>query len=120
MKIYTHGGREYRIPGSLNDFQLAMYIHLIDWKWKFLSPEPGTYHHKGEDIPYDALLPSELKSKLLPLHESIVEQFITHQKKFPFKTHTFIGHMASSQAACANLFLPLLKYPSEAAQVLKK
>ena len=27
--------------------------------------------------------------------------------------------MASSQAACANLFLPLLKYPVEAARVLR-
>jgi hypothetical protein len=119
MKTYLHNGREYRLPGGLNDFQLDLHIHLIDWKWKHLTREPGTYQHKGKDILYDAILPAELKSKLLPVHPSIVDQFVSHQKKFPFKTHTFIGHMASSQAACANLFLPLMMYPAEAALVLQ-
>jgi hypothetical protein len=119
MKIYRRKGREYRLPGVLNDFQLEMYLHLIDWKWKHLTTEPGIYHHNGKDIPYDAILPAELKSRLLPIHPSIIDQFLSHQEKFPFKTHTFVGHMASSQAACANLFLPLLMYPDQAARVLQ-
>jgi len=70
-------------------------------------------------MPYDAILPTSLMRKLLLVHESIVYAFVSHQKRFPFKTHKFIGHMASSQADCVNLFLTLLKYPEEATQVLQ-
>lgn len=115
MKIYTCNGSTYRLPDGLSDFQIDMYIHLIDWKWKYLTKEPGYYR----GIPYDAILPADLKRKLLPIHESIANEFVSHQKRFPFKTHKFIGHMASSQASCANLFLPLLQHPEEAAQVLQ-
>jgi hypothetical protein len=41
-----------------------------------------------------------------------------HHERFPFKYHRFAGHMASSQAACANLFLPILKDPDIGAKVL--
>ena len=115
MKIVECNGAAYRLPGGLSDFQHEMYIHLIDWKWEHLTREPGYYR----GMPYDALLPDHVKEQLLLLHPSIVNAFIAHQKNFPFKKHKFINHMASSQAACANLFLPLLKYPVEAARVLR-
>jgi hypothetical protein len=115
MKILEHNNETYRLPGGLRDFQQEMYIHLIDWKWEHLTREPGYYR----GMPYDALLPDHVREQLLLLHPSIVDTFIAHQKKFPFKKHRFINHMASSQAACANLFLPILKYPAEAAHVLR-
>lgn len=115
MIIIERDGISYRVPDGLNEFQQEMYIHLIDWKWKHLTTEPGFYR----GVPYDALLPDRLKEQLPLFYESIVDAFIAHQKHFPFKKHKFINHMASSQAACANLFLPILKYPAEAAQVLQ-
>jgi hypothetical protein len=115
MITLENNGFSYRLPGGLSDFQQKMYIHLIDWKWKHLTTEPGFYR----GAPYDALLPDQVREQPLLLHPSIVDAFITHQKNFPFKQHKFINHMASSQAACANLFLPLLKYPVEAARVLR-
>ena len=115
MEIIERNNASYRLPGGLSIFQQEMYIHLIDWKWKNLTTEPGHYHGTS----YDALLPDHVKEQLLLLHPSVVDAFNTHQKKFPFKKHKFINHMASSQAACANLFLPLLKYPLEAACVLQ-
>jgi hypothetical protein len=115
MKIVERNHESYRLPGGLSDFQQELYIHLIDWKWQHLTREPGIYRGK----PYDALLPDAVREQLLLLHPSIVDAFITHQKNFPFKKHKFISHMASSQAACANLFLPILQYPVEAACVLQ-
>ena len=115
MKTYLINDSSYRLPDALTDFQLDMYVHLVNWKWNHLTQEPG--YHNG--IPYDALLPKELEAKHHPLYQPVIDVFLSHQKKFPFKVHTFIGHMASSQAACANLFLPLLQYPDIAAQILR-
>jgi len=30
-----------RLPGSLNPFQQKLYIHLINWKWRHITREPG-------------------------------------------------------------------------------
>ena len=92
-----------------------MYIHLIGWKWEHLTIEPGYYRGKT----YDALLPDSIREKLLTIYGPVRDDFNSHYTKFPFKKHRFINHIASSQAACVNLFLPLLKYPNEAAQVLQ-
>ncbi len=115
MRVHTHNGLPYRLPNELNDFQMAMYIHLIDWKRSHLTEEPG--YHGGH--PYDAVLPDEFRKQYQPIYPPIVERFLSHQRRFPFKTHKFIGHMASSQAACASLFLPLLQHPDAAAEVLR-
>jgi hypothetical protein len=114
MKIYEIDGKKYRLPNELSDFQIQMYVHLINWKWAHLTQEPGLYIH----TPYDALLPDEIKAQHDPLYNPIKERFLDHQQKFQFKSHKFLGHMASSQAACVNLFLPLLKDPLIAAKVL--
>ena len=114
MKIYEIDGKKYRLPNEQFDFQLRMYVHLINWKWAHLTREPGSF----KNALYDAFLPDEFKSQLYPLYRPIKERFLDHQRKFPFKSHLYFGHMASSQAACANLFLPLLKDPLIAARVL--
>jgi hypothetical protein len=114
MKIYEIGGNKYRLPGGLSDFQVQMYVHLINWKWAHLTKEPGFF----KNTPYDALLPDEVKNQFQTLYGPIKERFLDHQQKFPFKSHKFLGHMASSQAACINLFLPLLEDPKIAIKVL--
>lgn len=107
MKIYEIDGKEYRLPNNLNDFQLEMYTHLINWKWDHLTKEAGY----DKNIAYDAVLPDAFKEHNDLLYNPIKDRFLDHQKKFLFKSHKFIDHMASSQAACANLFLPILKDP---------
>lgn len=114
MKICETSGKKYQLPNSLSDFQLQMYTHLINWKWDHLTQEPGYF----KNAPYDAFLPEELISQHSMLYGPIKERFLDHQRKFPFKSHKFLGHMASSQAACVNLFLPLLENPQIAAEVL--
>ena len=116
MKVYKIDGKEYRLPSELTNFQLKMYVHLINWKWAHLTQEPGFY--RGAH--YDSLLPDELKAQYFPLYRPIKKRFLDHQQKFPFKSHKFFGHMASSQAACVNLFLPILKDPNIAAMILGK
>ncbi len=115
MKIIESNGKQYRIPAGLSKFQQEMYIHLINWKWDHVTEEPGCYRGNL----YDALLPDNIREKLLTIYAPIRDDFKSHYTKFPFKKHKFINHIASSQAACANLFLPLLKYPNEAARVLQ-
>jgi hypothetical protein len=115
MKVYRINGKYYKIPNTLNDFQFKMYIHLVNWKWTNLTKEPGFFRN----TPYDSLLPDEFRKQYAPLYSPIIKKFLDHQQKFPFKSHRFLGHMASSQAACANLFLPILKDPIIATKILK-
>ena len=114
MKEYTVDGRTYRLAGGLTDFQLGLYMHLVDWKRAHLTEECGCHKHEGRLIPYDSMLPAELKEELQPLYRPIVGRVRTHQQRFPFKLHKFAGHMASSQMACINLFVPLLQHPEVA------
>jgi len=105
---------EYLMPKTLSPFQEAMYKHLIDWKWKNITRKAGEY--AGHE--YDAVLPESYKDKLPHLYEPIRQLFLGHQKRFHFKTHKFADHMASSQIACANLFLPIMAHPDVAPQIL--
>jgi hypothetical protein len=114
MRFYELEGRGYRLPDTLSDFQLQMYVHLINWKWANLTREPGY----SRQLAYDAMLPDEFKAQLYPLYRPIAARFLEHQRNFPFKSHHYLGHMASSQAACANLFLPIMQDPLIAARVL--
>lgn len=92
-----------------------MYKHLIEYKWNVLKiKEPGQYAGRI----YDAVLPDNLTSKLPHLYEPVLQRFRDHQKKFYFKTHKFADHMASSQIACANLFLPIMANPYDAPGIL--
>jgi len=113
-------GKEYRLPGSLNEFQTAMYVHLINYKWDVLGiPDPGEYKRKGKTYLYDAMFPQDVQDELHPLHRPILDRFLEHQRNYPFKLHPMAKHMASSQLACANLFLPLMIFPEAAAEVLR-
>lgn len=116
MKIYEIDGKRYHLPNNLTSFQLKMYVHLINWKWDNITHKPG--YNNG--ILYDAFFPDELEEKLFPLYPPLKERFLEHQIKFSFKYHNYFRHMASSQAACVNLFLPILKDPNVATKILGK
>jgi hypothetical protein len=103
---------KYKVPPVMTNFQLALYLHLIEWKWKNLTKVPGKY--KG--IEYDVILPDEFKKNHYPLYQPIVSELAKHQ----FKLHKHFGHMASSQAACLNLFIPILRNNKTANLILPK
>ncbi len=105
----------YTIPVQLNDFQRSMYLHLCEWKARNITDQPGSFGGKM----YDVILPGSMQKGLPHLYGPARVRFLAHQKKFPFKTHKFAGHMASSQIACANLFLPILENPVAAAPILR-
>lgn len=107
MKIITVDGAHYRLPNSLNTFQMEMYVHLINWKWQHVTVEPG----KDGGIQYDAILPESCNAQFPMLYPGIVGGLQAHLLKFPFRIHTYFHHMASSQAANINLFLPVLLNP---------
>ena len=111
MKEFTVNGKNYRMPNILNPFQEAIYVHLIDWKWKHITEEEGYYTHRGRKIPYDAILPESVKKDFPVIYPEVVDALKQHHEKFYFKLHQHFNHMASSQAANANLFLPLLLHP---------
>ena len=107
MNVITVDEQAYRLPGSQNDFQQAMYIHLINWKWAHITRDPGLL--RGHV--YDAVLPDRYIGQYLMLYPEIVPVLNRHLQKFPFNIHTYFNHMASSQAANINLFLPILYHP---------
>lgn len=111
MKVVKVDKKDYRLPGNLSSFQLKMYVHLINWKWEHITEEPGHYEHKGNLIPYDAILPSAMVDDLRVIYPPVVEELRRHRGKNPFRIHTHFNHMASSQAANVNLFLPILLHP---------
>lgn len=51
--------QKYKLPQQLTDFQLSLYIHLIEWKWKYLTKNPGKH---GLHF-YDAILPKQFKDE---------------------------------------------------------
>lgn len=103
--------KTYRLPTRLNNFQRKIYKHLIDWKCKNITTDPGYF----KDNPYDAILPEEFVGKFPHIYPPIIPMLQKHK----FKFHKFFNHMVSSQAACINLFLPLMQYPDKAAEVLR-
>ena len=119
MKEFIINGKNYRMPNILNPFQQAMYIHLINWKWKNITEEEGYYIHGGLKMPYDAILPESVKKAFPIIYPDVVDALKQHHKKFYFKLHLHFNHMASSQAANANLFLPVLLHP-RANEVLRQ
>lgn len=57
MKVPESIKGKYKTPSALTEFQLKMYIHLIEWKWKHLTTDWGE-HDGGK---YGAILPEEYK-----------------------------------------------------------
>lgn len=113
MKKYEIDGQEYWLPSRLNDFQLQMYVHLINWKWKHITRERGL----SGGLEYDAILPDRYADALKVVYPDIIPAVKAHQSKFLFRIHKFFNHMASSQAANINLFIPILTH-RDANQVL--
>lgn len=112
MRTETIDGNTYRLPNTLTPFQKEMYIHLINWKWNELNvKQPGIYKHKGQNIEYDAILPNSVQKKYPLLFLGLINEITKHRKKYYFKLHQHFNHMASSQAANVNLFLPILIHP---------
>jgi hypothetical protein len=81
---------------------------LIDWKWKNITTDVGY----DRSHPYDAILPEPYASELRVLYPGIVARMRGHHHDFPFHIHKYFNHMASSQAANLNLFLPILIHPN--------
>jgi hypothetical protein len=115
MKVLKQNGKIYRIPSQLNQFQERLYLHLIDWKWKHITVRPGSYR----GLLYDAILPDDIAERRPLLYPRIRILMEDHLERFPFRVHKFFNHMASSQAANINLFLPILQHP-QAASVLRQ
>ena len=106
MKTITRDGQTYRLPGNLTPFQQELYVHLINWKWRNITKEPGIY----EGIAYDAILPEacQREQEWPHLYPDIVTELQRHLSRNDFRIHKHFYHMASSQAATINLFLPVL------------
>lgn len=112
MKTVTRDGQMYRLPGALSLFQQELYLRLIDWKWRYITREAGT----SGGIAYDAILPElyQRESRWPHLYPAIIDELRRHRVRNPFRIHRHFYHMASSQAANTNLFLPLLLHPAAA------
>lgn len=108
MRVFHVDGLDYRLPDAPNSFQKEMYIHLINWKWKYITKEAGFNKYKGQWIYYDAMFPDYLADDFPMLFPKIVPKFKDHHANYPFRIHKYFFHMASSQAANINLFLPIL------------
>jgi hypothetical protein len=115
MKTLTVNSQNYRLPGMLNPFQQKLYIHLINWKWAHITHDAGMA--RGEN--YDAILPEEYADQFPIIYPEIVPALKEHLQKFPFRIHVHFNHMASSQAANLNLFLPILRSPNASAVLSK-
>jgi hypothetical protein len=111
MQTRTIDGHDYRLPNTLNPFQEQLYVHLINWKWQHVTREPGYYR----GTPYDALLPDTCAGTYPMLYPAVKGALERHLRTYPFRIHKFFNHMASSQAANLNLFLPLLLHPDAGA-----
>ena len=107
------------MPSKLTDFQQQIYKHLIDWKHTHITTEPGEY--KGNT--YDLMFPNSYcqKEKISPIIYSKLHNEIKEIQKgeFAYKVHLMSFHMASSQCACINLFLPIL-LDSNADKIISK
>jgi hypothetical protein len=90
-----------------------MYTHLINWKWSHITKDPGEHLYRGRPIPYDAILPDRYrKQEQFPhVYEPVTEHLLRHRRNNPFRIHKHFYHMASSQVANLNLFLPILHSP---------
>ena len=111
MKTKSVAKKEYKLPGSLTKFQKELYEHLIDWKWKHITTEPGTYKRGEKVYEYDAILPLSVHENLPLIYPKILADLKMHKVDYPFKYHKHFYHMASSQAANINLFMPILLLP---------
>jgi len=102
------------LRSGLNAFQRELYDHLIAWKRKYVTTVPGIYRGKEND----SFLPEAIQDSWPFIYPESRDALRGHLKLYPFRLHQFFHHVASSQAANINLFLPLLRHP-QAAVVLR-
>ena len=108
MPTISSNGKKYQLSGTLNPFQLEMQIHLVDWKREnYPTIKPGMYR----DHPNDAIILDDIASELPMIYTPIREELRQHIEKTHFRLHKHFNHVASSQAANINLFLPVVTHP---------
>lgn len=113
----SDNAKTYRMSSGLNEFQEKLYRHLIEYKWNILGiKEPGTY--KGRT--YDYMFPKSYEKGYSPvLYNKLHSELdMLQNSRYRFKVHIMAYHMASSQCACINLFMPVLLDPN-ASEILK-
>lgn len=96
---------------SYQDFQHKVYSYLIKYKKENLNiNDKGT---SARGVEHDCLLPKPYCDAQLPvmLYDGIKETVKDIQaSKFAYKAHLAASvHVASSQTACINLFVPILE-----------
>ena len=95
-----------------NYFKDRIYSYLVAYKERRITKKRGTY--KG--IEYPEFLPEEYCNDDVPamLYKGIKGTVTEIQKsEFKYKPHIFANkHVASSQTACVNLFVPVLESES--------
>lgn len=106
---------------SYNDFRQKIYSYLINYKKEVLRIESKGVSARGGE--HDCLLPQPYRDANIPvmLYEGIkttVEEI--QASDFAYKPHLAASaHVASSQTACLNLFVPILE-SEHADQILKE
>jgi len=107
---YTDGEIDYYLSSRMNNFQRDLYIHLADWKRAQKDNQQGYYRGQKNDLIFADTM-DEYFHIFQPARKTV--------QNLQFKKHKFFRHMASSQAACINLFVPLLQYPALAANIFR-
>lgn len=106
---------------SYQDFQQKVYSYLIKYKKENLKIDGKGISARG--IEHDCLFPKPYCNAKIPvmLYEGIKATVKDIQEsKFAFKPHIAASvHVASSQTACVNLFVPILE-SEYADQILEK
>lgn len=97
-------GVKYYLPNKLTSEQETIYVHIIDWKRKYITTQRGLYrgHEYDAIFPSNTTIPAMMYKPIIPLLEKM------QQSDFAYKPHKFAYHAISSQTACINLFMPLL------------
>ena len=96
---------------SYKDFQQKVYLSLIKYKKEYLKIEGKGVSARG--VYHDCLLPKPYCNAEIPVMlydgiKTIVEDI--QKSKFAYKPHLAASvHVASSQTACINLFVPILE-----------
>ncbi len=100
----TINGVKYYLPSKLTSEQEAIYVHIINWKRKYVTRERGLYRGHEYDAVFtkETIIPPMMYKTIVPLLEEM------QRGDFAYKPHKFACHAVSSQTACINLFMPLL------------
>lgn len=92
----------------MKDYQKDLRAHLSRYAREQLGvTEPGIFRWRGQDLPYDHILPAE-KADLNFLAHCRSELLLYLEANPRIKPHRFFHHLSSSQAFAFNLFFPFL------------